>query len=157
MKDCICSSSQKNVAVLGNKRGFADTIDGFSQEKFASNTTISAMFSPRSSGVQPTVTKEMPKVLQEQPCAANGTGLNSHTGPSASASAPTSKAQVVGWPPIRSFRRNSMATASKNNDEVDGKPGLAALLCEELSSALEKMFTCFTLAPRAMEKFKSMC
>ncbi|XP_016201101.1 auxin-responsive protein IAA9 isoform X1 [Arachis ipaensis] len=170
MKDGICSSSQKNVAVLGNKRGFADTIDGFSQGKFAGNTAISAMLSPRSSGLQPTVTNEMPKVLQEQPCAANGTGLNSQTGPSASASAsasaPASKAQVVGWPPIRSFRRNSMATASKNNDEVDGKPGLAALFVkvsmdgapylrkvdlrsyasyQELSSALEKMFTCFTL------------
>ncbi|QHO50145.1 Auxin-induced protein [Arachis hypogaea] len=45
------------------------------------------------------VTKKMPKVLLEQPCAANETGLNSHTGPSASASAPASKAQVVGWPP----------------------------------------------------------
>ncbi|MED6211016.1 Auxin-responsive protein iaa8 [Stylosanthes scabra] len=167
MKDGISSASQKNVVVLGNKRGFADTIDGFSQGKFAGNTGITAMLSPRPSGAQPTATKEMPnKVLQEQPCAANGTGQTSHTGPSISGSAPASKAQVVGWPPIRSFRRNSIATASKNNDEVDGKPGLAALFVkvsmdgapylrkvdlrsytsyQELSSALEKMFTCFTL------------
>ncbi|MED6205465.1 Auxin-responsive protein iaa9 [Stylosanthes scabra] len=167
MKDGICSASQKNAVVLGNKRGFADTIDGFSQGKFAGNTGITAMLSPRPSGAQPTASKEMAnKVLQEQPCAANGTGQTSHTGPSVSGSAPASKAQVVGWPPIRSFRRNSMATASKNNDEVDGKPGLAALFVkvsmdgapylrkvdlrsytsyQELSSALEKMFTCFTL------------
>ncbi|KAL4397503.1 hypothetical protein AHAS_Ahas01G0198400 [Arachis hypogaea] len=64
-------------------------------EKFVSNTAISAMFSPRSSGVQPMVTKKMPKVLLEQPCAANETGLNSHTGPSASASAPASKSHVL--------------------------------------------------------------
>lgn len=76
------------------------------------------------------------------------------------------RAQVVGWPPIRSFRKNSLATTSKNNDEVDGKPGPGALFVkvsmdgapyqrkvdlrlyatyQELSTALEKMFSCFTL------------
>lgn len=76
------------------------------------------------------------------------------------------RAQVVGWPPIRSFRKNSLATTSKNNDEVDGKPGPGALFVkvsmdgapylrkvdlrtysayQELSSALEKMFSCFTI------------
>ncbi|KAH9690166.1 auxin-responsive protein IAA9 [Citrus sinensis] len=75
-------------------------------------------------------------------------------------------AQVVGWPPIRSFRKNSLATSSKNNDEVDGKAGSSALFVkvsmdgapylrkvdlknyskyQELSSALEKMFSCFTI------------
>lgn len=72
------------------------------------------------------------------------------------------RAQVVGWPPIRSFRKNTLATTSKNNDEVDGKPGPGPLYVkvsmdgapylrkidlrnysayQELSSALEKMFT----------------
>lgn len=76
------------------------------------------------------------------------------------------RAQVVGWPPIRSFRKNTLATTLKNNDEVDGKPGPGALFVKvsmdgapylrkvdlrtystyrELSSALEKMFSCFTL------------
>lgn len=76
------------------------------------------------------------------------------------------RAQVVGWPPIKSFRKNSLVTNSKNNDEVDGKPGSSALFVkvsmegapylrkvdlrtystyQELSSALEKMFSCFTL------------
>ncbi|RZC49186.1 hypothetical protein C5167_017613 [Papaver somniferum] len=75
---------------------------------------------------------------------------------------PAAKAQVVGWPPIRSFRKNTLATTSKNNDEVDGKPGPGPLYVkvsmdgapylrkidlrsyssyQELSSALEKMFT----------------
>lgn len=76
------------------------------------------------------------------------------------------RAQVVGWPPIRSFRKNTLATSSKNNEEVDGKPGPSALFVKvsmdgalylrkvdlrsystypELSSALEEMFTCFTI------------
>lgn len=76
------------------------------------------------------------------------------------------RAQVVGWPPIRSFRKNTLATNSKNTDEVDGKPSPAALFVkvsmdgapylrkvdlrsyttyQDLSSALEKMFSCFTL------------
>ncbi|CAN1289801.1 Auxin-responsive protein IAA8, partial [Linum perenne] len=66
------------------------------------------------------------------------------------------RAQVVGWPPI----------SSKNTEEVDGKAGATALYVKvsmdgapylrkvdlrnysaykELSSALEKMFSCFTI------------
>ncbi|CAI0399684.1 unnamed protein product, partial [Linum tenue] len=69
------------------------------------------------------------------------------------------RAQVVGWPPIRSFRKNSLATLSKNTEEVDGKvkvsmdgaPYLRKVdlrnysAYKELSSALEKMFSCFTI------------
>ena len=72
----------------------------------------------------------------------------------------------MGWPPIRSFRKNSLATTSKNAEEVDGKAGPGALFVKvsmdgapylrkvdlrnysaypELSSALEKMFSCFTI------------
>lgn len=72
----------------------------------------------------------------------------------------------MGWPPIRSFRKNSLATPCKNNDEGDGKAGSSALFVkvsmdgapylrkvdlknyskyQELSSALEKMFSCFTI------------
>lgn len=76
------------------------------------------------------------------------------------------RAQVVGWPPIRSYRKNTLATTSKDNDEVDGKPGPGALYVkvsmdgapylrkvdlrnystyQELSSSLEKMFSGFTI------------
>lgn len=76
------------------------------------------------------------------------------------------RAQVVGWPPIRSYRKNTLATTSKDNDEVDGKPGPGALFVkvsmdgapylrkvdlrnysayQELSSSLEKMFSGFTI------------
>ncbi|CAK8535822.1 unnamed protein product [Lathyrus sativus] len=79
----------------------------------------------------------------------------------------TSKTQVVGWPPIRSFRKNSMASNStKNNDEDERKSGFGCFYVKvsmdgapylrkidlkiynnykDLSSALENMFTCFTI------------
>ena len=77
----------------------------------------------------------------------------------------------MGWPPIRSFRKNSLATTSKNNEEVDGKVGVGALFVKvsmdgapylrkvdlknystypELSSALEKMFSCFTMSKKEL-------
>ncbi|CAI8608654.1 unnamed protein product [Vicia faba] len=159
-KDGICVLSQKNV-VSGNKRGFADTMDVFPEAKYNVNARVNILLSSRPSTAQPTTVKDLSsKVLQESSCAANGTGAPIN------GSAPASKAQVVGWPPIRSFRKNSLATTSKNNDEVDGKPGPAALFVkvsmdgapylrkvdlrnyttyQELSSDLEKMFSCFTL------------
>ncbi|KAH9714258.1 auxin-responsive protein IAA8 [Citrus sinensis] len=79
----------------------------------------------------------------------------------------TNGAQVVGWPPIRSFRKNTMASnLVKNNDAAEGKSGSGCLYVKvsmdgapylrkvdlkiysnymELSSALEKMFSCFTI------------
>lgn len=75
------------------------------------------------------------------------------------------RAQVVGWPPIRSFRKNSMASNSQKNDDgaeaksgclyvkvsMDGAPYLRKVdlkhlgSYQQLSSALEKMFSCFTI------------
>lgn len=77
------------------------------------------------------------------------------------------RAQVVGWPPIRSFRKNSMASHSpKSDDDAEGKSGSGCLYVKvsmdgapylrkvdlktygsymDLSSALEKMFSCFTI------------
>lgn len=67
------------------------------------------------------------------------------------------RAQVVGWPPIRSFRKNTLATSSKKADplfvkvSMNGAPYLRKVdlrtyaTYQELSSGLEKMFSCFTL------------
>ncbi|XVF59155.1 hypothetical protein PTKIN_Ptkin07bG0253200 [Pterospermum kingtungense] len=193
-KDGIISSSQKNV-VTGNKRGFSDTMDEFSEVKgfvyteknwmfhvaasdsespqavahgkIPGNSGINVMLSSRSSGAQASTKNDGPaNVLQEQSRAANGTNLKQTGISNNNSNAPAAKAQVVGWPPIRSFRTKTLATSSKNNDEVDGKPGPGALFVKvsmdgapylrkvdlrtystyrELSSALEKMFSCFTL------------
>ncbi|CAN6985798.1 hypothetical protein IGI04_000783 [Brassica rapa subsp. trilocularis] len=96
---------------------------------------------------------------------------------SAAAAPPASKAQVVGWPPIRSFRKNTMASSQSqkqgggdnNNSETEGEAKSGAEPClyvkvsmegapylrkidlktyksyVELSSALEEMFSCFTI------------
>ncbi|KAK1358321.1 Auxin-responsive protein [Heracleum sosnowskyi] len=80
---------------------------------------------------------------------------------------PASKTPVVGWPPIKSFRKNTLATnIYKNTDVVegdsitgciyvkvsmDGAPYLRKVdlktYCSyaQLSSALESMFSCFTI------------
>lgn len=188
-KDGICSSIQKSV-VSGNKRVFSDTIDEYStvkastfnernwmfsaagsdsenhqsigQGKFSSKAGISVL-SSRSCGNQQSEVPSKPSA--EGPHIANGSNHTTMNRPSNS-SAPAAKAQVVGWPPIRSFRKNTLATTSKNNNEVDGKPSSGALFVkvsmagapylrkvdlktysayQELSSALEKMFSCFTL------------
>lgn len=78
------------------------------------------------------------------------------------------RAQVVGWPPIRSFRKNTMAsTRPKSSKDVEGKSGAAGCLYvkvsmdgapylrkvdlknyktyAELSAALEEMFSCFNI------------
>ncbi|PSS36094.1 Auxin-responsive protein [Actinidia chinensis var. chinensis] len=73
-------------------------------------------------------------------------------------------AQVVGWPPIRSFRKNSMANNPAKNDENDADAGCLYIKVSmegapylrkvdlktynsytDLSLALEKMFSCFTI------------
>ncbi|CAN6463017.1 unnamed protein product [Victoria cruziana] len=76
------------------------------------------------------------------------------------------KAQVVGWPPIRSYRKNTMAANPTKNVEaeekscshclyvkvsMDGAPYLRKIdlrnyhTYQELSEALDKMFSCFTI------------
>ena len=72
----------------------------------------------------------------------------------------------MGWPPIRSFRKNSMASQPLKNDtdaeaksgclyvkvSMEGAPYLRKVdlnsftTYKDLSLALEKMFSCFTLS-----------
>lgn len=81
----------------------------------------------------------------------------------------------MGWPPIRSFRKNSMSSqAPKNNEDADSMSGSGCLYVKvsmegapylrkvdlktyqsytELSSALEKMFSCFTIGILSAYKF----
>jgi auxin-responsive protein IAA len=165
--------SQK-IVVSGSKRGFSDAMD---EGKFMSNSEVNMMLSPRPSsnlGLKSgSVLENLGKAKEnassiaalERPHAA-GDNTPHHDGSANNNSAPATKAQVVGWPPIRSFRKNSLVTTTKNNDEVDGKSGHGALFIkvsmdgapylrkvdlknyskyQELSSSLEKMFSCFTI------------
>lgn len=85
---------------------------------------------------------------------------------SSAAEPPAAKQQVVGWPPVRSFRCKTLAANPKAPEEGEGKSAPNALYVkvsmdgapylrkvdlkmysryQELSSALEKMFSCFTI------------
>ncbi|KAH9300843.1 hypothetical protein KI387_012426, partial [Taxus chinensis] len=109
-----------------------------------------------------------PKMPQERPRTEPQHGSNQNQISSANdpGMAPAAKAQVVGWPPIRSFRKNTLAANPKATDESEGKPGSTVLYVKvsmdgapylrkvdlklyscylELSTALEKMFSCFTI------------
>ncbi|PIN01615.1 hypothetical protein CDL12_25880 [Handroanthus impetiginosus] len=68
------------------------------------------------------------------------------------------KAQVVGWPPVRSYRRSMMKSCKFVKVAVDGAPYLRKLDLEtyssyqELLSAFEDMFTCLTICDVMNEK-----
>ncbi|KAL8197968.1 hypothetical protein R6Q57_030019 [Mikania cordata] len=168
--DGICSSSHKTV-VSGHKRVFTDAMDRCSEVNRLSE--VNWMFSASGSESDPSKSVTQGKFSSNS----NANGIVSSGDQSAketttninkvnSCNPPAAKAQVVGWPPVRSFRKNILATNSKKNDEVDGKPSSGALFVkvsmdgapylrkvdlrgystyQQLSSALEKMFTCFTL------------
>ncbi|PWA89465.1 Aux/IAA-ARF-dimerization [Artemisia annua] len=165
--------SSPKMVVSGHKRVFTDTMDSCSEVKGLSDGNW--MFG--GSGMESDSLKSLGQgkfssnsnvngiVLSEalkMGHATSGTNLNKVN----SSNPAAAKAQVVGWPPVRSFRKNILATSSKNNDEVDGKPGPGALFVkvsmdgapylrkvdlrgystyQQLSSALEKMFSCFTI------------
>ncbi|KAI3500248.1 hypothetical protein L1887_36066 [Cichorium endivia] len=149
------SSSSQKLIVSGNKRGFSDTIEGNWMFPSSGTDSDTSKFTTNANITQPAMIKDTTSKAQN-----NLNKVNNSSNP------PAAKAQVVGWPPVRSFRKNILATNSKNNDEVDGKPGPGALFVkvsmdgapylrkvdlrsyttyQELSSALEKMFSCFTI------------
>lgn len=179
-RDDTSCLSPKSV-VSSNKRGFSVAMSSFPEGKFVSNPDVNGMLATRSSSnlaFQSGLLREGPAdmttkmkeaasaiAVQERPLGA-GENPVKHMAASTHSSAPAPKAQVVGWPPVRSFRKNSLATASKNTGEVQGKAGPGGLFVkvsmdgapylrkvdlkayttyQELSSALEKMFSCFTI------------
>ncbi|XP_065016468.1 auxin-responsive protein IAA17-like [Musa acuminata AAA Group] len=170
------------VFVSGAKRGFSDAIDGAGKWGLAAGGGGSeveggkggALFSPRGEngggGLLPghgnagkdVVAKAAGQERKAAAAAQVGNSAGSDRGV-----APAAKAQVVGWPPIRSYRKNTMATnPSKNKEDADGKQGLGCLYVKvsmdgapylrkvdlktynnynEFSVALEKMFSGFTI------------
>ncbi|PSS20858.1 Auxin-responsive protein [Actinidia chinensis var. chinensis] len=164
--------------VSGAKRGFSDTVNGGSGKWVFSGSEPDlakngGLFSPRgvtgggdgggkslggSESGSVAVKEAVPLPPKPMP----------EKKPQVSGSAPAAKAQVVGWPPIRSFRKNSMASNPPKNDEndADAKSGSGCLYIKvsmegapylrkvdlktyssytDLSLALEKMFSCFTI------------
>ncbi|KAJ7973826.1 Auxin-responsive protein [Quillaja saponaria] len=171
-------SGEVKSLVSGDKRGFSDAIDGCSGKWVFSVSGGSevdlckggGLFSPRGFNVGKSLAGSEGKNQQEGVAAT--VGKVNVTQPQKplqekrpQLSTPAAKAQVVGWPPIRSFRKNSMANHPPKNDDnaeaksgclyvkvsMDGAPYLRKIDLKtygsylELSSALEKMFSCFTI------------
>uniref|UniRef100_A0ACD5TZQ3 Uncharacterized protein n=1 Tax=Avena sativa TaxID=4498 RepID=A0ACD5TZQ3_AVESA len=122
----------------GAKRGFADSLDRSAPRDAAASSAAGSV-------------REVEKRAGE---AAAGAGAP-----------PAAKAQVVGWPPVRNYRKNTLAanatktkaeTQGKSDAEccyvkvsMDGAPYLRKVdlktysSYENLSLELEKMFSCF--------------
>ncbi|KAF7817072.1 Auxin-responsive protein IAA9 [Senna tora] len=145
--------------ILGNKRGFSDAMTGFSEGKFLVNSEVNTMLSsPNLAATKVELERPNYGVVNESRSNVSGCVNNNNYNSSSAAK----KTQVVGWPPIRSFRKNSLSCTTKNNDEVDGKAMFVKVSLDgapylrkvdlnnycsypQLSSSLEKMFTCFTI------------
>ncbi|CAJ2661207.1 unnamed protein product [Trifolium pratense] len=180
----VCSPLKNLVTSVGAKRGFSDAIDESSSKWiFSVNDGSQAgigttLFSPRGEGnvgkslvgLETQTNINVPKNINEilhQSVKPVHEKNKQVVGTNEDANAPAAKTQIVGWPPIRSFRKNTMASnLTKSNDEAEGKPGFECLYVKvsmdgapylrkvdlkiynnymELSSALEKMFTCFII------------
>ncbi|CAI0423229.1 unnamed protein product [Linum tenue] len=155
--------------VSGAKRGFSDAMNGSSErwgfsvcEKKSEAVDLGKRSGPAlNSCVSGSMRKKDVCVGGQEKGKYQASGMNGHS------SAPASKAQVVGWPPISSSRKNTMASNSaKNNEEgeggklgfgclyvkvsLDGAPYLRKVDLKTytnykgLSSGLEKMFCSFT-------------
>ncbi|XP_004503453.1 auxin-responsive protein IAA27 [Cicer arietinum] len=164
--------------VSGAKRGFSDAIDGGSGKWVLSGNGGSEMglckdgnlFSPKAKGgvgsVPECINQQNPLSVSVVKETVPQSPKPLHDNNKPQISAPAAKAQVVGWPPIRSFRKNSMVSQPQKNDadaeakseclyvkvSMEGAPYLRKVdlnnfsSYRELSSALEKMFSCFTIS-----------
>ncbi|KAI8529578.1 hypothetical protein RHMOL_Rhmol12G0235600 [Rhododendron molle] len=151
----------------GSKRGFSDAIDGSGKWVFSVNGGSEADLGKNGSENKNT----------QKPCldgsnmkevVSHVEGKKTQVSPvnQLGSTPPAAKAQVVGWPPVRSFRKNTLATNLTKKSDDDGKSGSGCLYVKvsmdgapylrkvdlktysnyiELSSALEKMFSCFTI------------
>ncbi|KVH92952.1 AUX/IAA protein [Cynara cardunculus var. scolymus] len=130
------NSPTKNV-VSRAKRGFSDVnFDGSAKWDFnggpegdlgkgssssSSSNTTSVLFKINA-GLESKQTQQSIPIPVEEKKKASVTSENGRA-------PPASKAQVVGWPPIRSFRKNTMASnLSKNEDVAKGNSGCGVCL-----------------------------
>ncbi|KAK7391884.1 hypothetical protein VNO78_20307 [Psophocarpus tetragonolobus] len=134
----------------GAKRGFSETASvdlklnlSSTNDSASASASASASVSPSSLSSDNTTTVAPPP-------------------PATDPAKPPAKAQVVGWPPVRSFRKNIVSVQKNNNEEggggaafvkvsMDGAPYLRKVdiklykSYQELSDALAKMFSSFTI------------
>ncbi|KAK8673879.1 hypothetical protein V6N13_112188 [Hibiscus sabdariffa] len=130
-KDGICSSSQKGV-VSGYKRGFSDTMDGLSPVKGSLYTEKDWMFCGAGS--------------ESQPVGHGNSGVNVMSARSSGVQASVKKDGPVN---AQATNVTNLKQAGNSNLNISAPAAKAQVLflSRELSSALGKMFSCFTLGP----------
>ncbi|XP_019193748.1 PREDICTED: auxin-responsive protein IAA27-like isoform X2 [Ipomoea nil] len=171
--------------VSGAKRGFSDAIDGSGKWNLSMNGgsesdwgNTDVLFSLKGGNPGPKDTKTClpagPPMKEVAPPPPKPAEENKPSPINENVGAPAPKAQVVGWPPVRSFRKNTLASNVKKNNDVEAKPGPGCIFVKvslegapylrkvdlksyanysELSSALQKMFGCFTVGQCSSDGF----
>ncbi|KDP37176.1 hypothetical protein JCGZ_06232 [Jatropha curcas] len=115
------SLTEINGAKIGTKRGFLETVD----LNLGSSSVVD--------------------------CGSKDQNDSSENDVSSAAKPPAAKAQVVGWPPVRAYRKNAMKSCKYVKVAVDGAPYLRKVDLEmynsyqQLLSALEDMFSCLAI------------
>lgn len=99
--------------------------------------------------------RALPEISQESESNSNSSVCYNSGGNNCQDSAPPAKAQVVGWPPIRSYRKNTLQSMKNESDKnggryvkvsVDGAPYLRKIdikvynCYSDLLNALQTMF-----------------
>lgn len=156
-----CGGAEKEMLVKsGNKRGFSETVDlklNFSNIKKDDQTATSA---------------PLDLMKNHDKAAVDGADDAKDVASKVNADKPPAKAQVVGWPPVRSYRKNMLSVqkttggsetekcekqspvnggASLVKVSMDGAPYLRKVdlkmykSYQDLSDALGKMFSSFTI------------
>ncbi|RZS03542.1 hypothetical protein BHM03_00033734 [Ensete ventricosum] len=154
------SGGEGDVGKNSGKRAFAETIDLKLKLEAAVDTKDMAAEAPA---------VKMKRSSSQMSVAASATGPEK---------SPAQKAQVVGWPPVRSHRRSMLAVQSEKPSKEDGERPAGSLaafvkVCvdgapylrkidlkmyrsyQELTVALQKMFGSFAGAPKSLEKCKN--
>ncbi|KAL3717406.1 hypothetical protein ACJRO7_008916 [Eucalyptus globulus] len=158
------------VVVGARKRGYAETEMDLKLNLNLSSSSSSSGSPPPSSGSDPNdQTNSLPGRLDKRnllPCPTSDVPVK-----------PPAKAQVVGWPPVRSFRKNMVAAQKSSTEDMssggaasfvkvsmDGAPYLRKVdlkmykSYQELSEALCKMLSSFTIGrceSQGVKDFKS--
>ncbi|KAK7345885.1 hypothetical protein VNO77_16500 [Canavalia gladiata] len=152
------------------KRGFSETETQTESESHETqSTTVDLMLnlSPKSKEPSSVTATDPRHMHKSSPKETNPLMLSDPAKPPA-------KAQVVGWPPVRSFRKNMFAAQKRDGEEseknspnasfvkvsMDGAPYLRKVDLKmynsypQLSDALGKMFSSFTIGNCESQGFK---
>lgn len=157
----------KSGSGVGNKRGFSETVD--LKLNFSTNNNKNDHNNNINSGKEQTATSAPLDLMKNDNKADVSADKEISSKVNADSVKPPAKAQVVGWPPVRSYRKNMLAvqktTGGPDSEtekpmngggalvkvSMDGAPYLRKVdlkmykSYQDLSDALGKMFSSFTL------------